>query len=450
MKSGIKLRGGTGSDDLEQSQRFGDDDLQATQGYGDNDDDGVERCLVRWANGQPTGVAVALPDGTTLDILALGRMNQEMRREPAVAGAEALTVTTLLLEDSTTDRPPQVSRLQAEIQLQDGVLTFITKGQSFSFINETPLHATSKKYKRSARLYHGDLLRLGGDIDGNPGGSFSEFIYCVEASELGERPPPSSSTPPASVAATSAPATSAASQLITAAGVTFDVSTKPKSRTVLPGSAGFIAATRDGHFDLHTQGNISYLQGTTGSWVQLHAGQQRRLHSDDRIKVENVEYTCRLPKPAMLELSTPRDSTPDPGTAISSTAAAAELSSLAVRQAELTAGIVKGKTGKERSAALRSLGAAHNAHVSVALAAVDGSEPEQAVRIAANQLSKVANDYDKKRRREGKAADSAAGKAQRRDDHTLPRIAIGRAPGGTKKRDRHGDSRNFNNRTIAP
>jgi hypothetical protein len=151
----------------------------------------------------------------------------------------------------------------------------------------------------------------------------------------------------------------------------------------------------------------------------------------------------------MPELSTPRDSTPDPGTAISSTAAAAELSSLAVRQAELTAGIVKGKTGKERSAALRSLGAAHNAHVSVALAAVDGSEPEQAVRIAANQLSKVANDYDKKRRREGKAADSAAGKAQRRDDHTLPRIAIGRSPGGTKKRDRHGDSRNFNNRTVA-
>ena len=119
-------------------------------------------------------------------------MDQEGQRESAVIGAEALTVATLLLEDSNKGRRPQVSCLQADIQLEDGILTFTTKGQSFSFINEIPFHAKVKKCMRSDRLYNGDLLRLGGGIDGKPppGGNFSEFIYRMEAPALGERPPP--------------------------------------------------------------------------------------------------------------------------------------------------------------------------------------------------------------------------------------------------------------------
>jgi hypothetical protein len=62
-------------------------------------------------------------------------------------------------------------------------------------------------------------------------------------------------------------------------------------------------------------------------------------------------------------------------------------------------------------------------------------------------MSKVANDQEKKRQREIKVANTAASKAQRRDNHAPPRIPIGRAP-GAPKRDRHADRRTFNSRTV--
>ena len=126
---------------------------------------------------------------------------------------------------------------------------------------------------------------------------------------------------------------------------------------------------------------------------------------------------------------------------------AAELAGLAVKQAELTAGLVGSLVGKARSEALRGLSAAHAAHVGVALAAVGGREAEHAVRVAANQLSKVANDTEKKRKREAKAAETATAKAQRLQSHD-GREPVGRAPGGHQAKAAKRDRRSFNNRTV--
>ena len=88
------------------------------------------------------------------------------------------------------------------------------------------------------------------------------------------------------------------------------------------------------------------------------------------------------------------------------------------------------------------------AFVGVALGAATGAPSEHTVRVAANQLKKVADDVDKKRRREEKATGSAASQAQRRANHAVPdpRAPVGRAPGGRPaKRDR----RTFEGRTVA-
>ena len=78
----IVLRGGTGSDrDSPQSQRFGEDldGLEATQAFGDEDEE-EEAQLVRLVDGQPVGVAVDLPNEISLDVLAIGRLEQERHR----------------------------------------------------------------------------------------------------------------------------------------------------------------------------------------------------------------------------------------------------------------------------------------------------------------------------------------------------------------------------------
>ena len=457
----MRLRGGGSQADEGEvlSQQFGDDDFAATQQYGDDETEAdVEFCLVRIISGQPAGVAAALPDGTSLHILAIGRQEQAEQRQ---RDSDTLAVATLQLEpsDPTT---PMVSRLHAEIAGgEGGRLMFYAKGQSYSFINGTPLHATSKRYSASMQIYDGDVLRLGGNLSGKTGGDYDEFVYRVDAPALGERQcaaaAPAVATAAPRTAAPSAPAATPtpAALIPNGGGSAVMLDGKPKSRTPLPEQLGFIAATRDGQFDLHAQGELSYSAGAAGSWVLLSAGGQRRLHDGDRLQLSSAEYSCRLPAVPTMGTALPspaptqRPLVDGGGTVLGGApAAASELAALATRQAELTAELVGGLTGKARSEAVRGLGAAHAAHVGVALAAVSGAEPEQAMRIAANQLSKVANDYDKKRRREEKAAGTASAKAQRRDSHAPPRVAVGRAPGGPKQTPAKRDRRTFENRTV--
>ena len=42
-------------------------------------------------------------------------------------------------------------------------------------------------FRASARLHHGDVLRLGGNRDGRPGGGLQEHVYRVDAPALGAR-----------------------------------------------------------------------------------------------------------------------------------------------------------------------------------------------------------------------------------------------------------------------
>ena len=117
-----------------------EDDYEATQGQGyglegDDDDDTGE--LTRIVGGEPAGVAATLPDGLSVDILALGRLEQAARRPRA--GKEPLIVKSLVLGDSIK-RPPQVSALQAEIQRRGDELYFISVGRSYNFVNGQPLH----------------------------------------------------------------------------------------------------------------------------------------------------------------------------------------------------------------------------------------------------------------------------------------------------------------------
>ena len=454
LKLILRLRGGVGSDAESQSQTYGDDDYEATQAYGDDDEE-EEMHLVNMVGGQAAGVAATLPNGT-LDILAVGRADQPVQRA-STTGAEPLVVTTLLLIDSESEIQ-QVSRLHAEIARMGDVITLQTTGQSYSFVNENPLHATSVKYPKSMQLYDGDLLRFGGGLTGKKGGGFSKFVYRVDAPPLGKRPSTAaaapSALPPTAPTAAPRPMPTVAAKLVAAAGDTINIDNKPKARTELPGGTGFVTATRDGHFDLHALlDSVAYSQGAAGSWVTLPIGGQRRLHSGDRITLSAVEYTCTAPNPdtkptpaVLLPTGTTVEHTQQGGSA---SAAAIELSALTTRHAGITAAIVSGLSGKARSEAVRTLGAASAALHGVVLATVAGSDPEQTARTAAIQLSKVANDYGKKRRRESKTAESSAAKAQRRESHTLPRIATGRAPGGAKaKRDRHDDQRTFNNRSV--
>ena len=76
----------------------------------------------------------------TLDILAVGREDQPVRRA-STTGAEPLVVATLLLIDSESEIQ-QVSRLHAETARMGDVITLQATGQSYSFVNENPLQAT--------------------------------------------------------------------------------------------------------------------------------------------------------------------------------------------------------------------------------------------------------------------------------------------------------------------
>ena len=122
-----------------------EDDYEATQGQGyglegdDNDDTGE---LTRIVGGEAAGVAATLPDGLSVDILALGRLEQAVRRPRA--GEEPLIVKSFVLGDSIK-RPPQVSAHQHFRLRSSGAaideLYFISVGRLYNFVNgRQPLH----------------------------------------------------------------------------------------------------------------------------------------------------------------------------------------------------------------------------------------------------------------------------------------------------------------------
>ena len=436
--------------------------MMATQAFGDEDyDEETEPGSLTWLeSGQSAGHAIDLPGNVGVDILVLGRDVQPLQR--LVEGA-SLGVQTLQLTDAALGSQPFVSGVHAEISYIGSELMLTSLGRSYSFINGLPYHATSKLHPRGGRLFDGDVIRIGGNLSGRPGGDYSKFVLRVDHPPLGERPAASPPSPPLPA---SAGATPAGPKLVATGGEVILLDALPRSRTMLPGGGGFIASTRCGHFDLHIQGGsvaVSYQHGSDAAQT-LGAGQQRRLRDGDVLSLDELAFTCVLPTPPpaaapqsggsnSADAAKPTAAKPAVATratpALDAAGVAAELSAMAQRQAELTAGLVGGLAGKARSEAVRSLSAAHAAHVGVALAAAAGGETERAARVGANQLSKVANDQDKKRRREAKAAAVSASRAQRRDTHPAPRAPVGRAPGAPRAQPAKRDRRTFEGRTVA-
>ena len=177
----LKLQLQGGGDDVE-SQPYGADEFVATQAFG-LDEDEEEReaetgLLTRLVGGQPAGAAASLPGAVGVDVLALGREAQPLQRSVQGEGGD-LGVQTLILVDELT-MPPVVSRHHADICFDENTyLLFTCVGTSFSFINGVPLHARNPKYPRQTRLFNGDIIRLGGNLDGQPGGGYLAFVYCV-------------------------------------------------------------------------------------------------------------------------------------------------------------------------------------------------------------------------------------------------------------------------------
>ena len=132
----------TGGGDEVESQPYGDDDFMATQAFGDDDyeqADDAHGVLVRLEDGQPAGVAANLPGVVGVDVLALGRDVQPSTR--TVMEGETLGVLTVRLVDEALGLRPVVSGLQADIAYDmSGNLIFTSLGQSFNFINESPVH----------------------------------------------------------------------------------------------------------------------------------------------------------------------------------------------------------------------------------------------------------------------------------------------------------------------
>jgi hypothetical protein len=101
--------------------------------------------------------------------------------------------------------------------------------------------------------------------------------------------------------------------------------------------------------------------------------------------------------------------------------------------------------------AQRSLAAAHEAHVTMAMGA--GAAPEQqqqAARAAAGRLKKHVNDGGKKRKREQVAHERDGHRAQRRDSHVpaAPRPKPPPRHGSATPRVPKRDRRTYNNRTV--
>ena len=487
-----RLRGGGGEAEGEgASQDFGEGDgleaACATQAFCDDDDDAAgDVAVLAWRrDGQAAGVAAALPKEG--EVLAIGRDEQ-----PALRG-DGVAVRSLRLVDGRPHGQKVVSSLQAEIVCRQGAMVFVSKGQSFNFLNGKPLHAKSKKLDSSAQLFDEDVLRLGGDLDGKPMGGVQDFVLRVEASSLGRRPEAAPAAEPAAAPAPAAPsggddaprgadaaAAAAAAPKLTpldpaggAAIVLASAAAPPLNRTSV--AAGFITSNRNGSFDLHATGEgVAYCRGAAASWVNLAPGSQRQIAAGALVEISGVRYRCDVPAwrvgaaPAVSAAAAVSNAAGAAGaneaavaaTGLRPAAAAEELAAMAARTAQLHAGLAAGLTGQARSQALGGLRKLQAAQVTAAIAIAEG-EPLRGLKQAAGQVAKAKNEAEKRQRRDGADGDRAAAKAQRRERHAdkaaAPRRGVaggghgggggsggGGGGGGIRK-----DRRTYPNRTVA-
>jgi hypothetical protein len=153
-----------------------DTSINATQSYGNES----EAVLFRMEQGQAVGVAAVLPAQT--DVLIFCRVDAPTK-EPAGHIVE--------LVDARPVGQKQVSHQQAEISWINGKLNLVSLGKTYNHVNGMPLHSDPKTHRRSCvQIYNGDEIRLGGNVDGQKGGGFSDFIFLVNAPALGDRPLP--------------------------------------------------------------------------------------------------------------------------------------------------------------------------------------------------------------------------------------------------------------------
>ena len=211
----LRLRGGVGEGSGEEAanqQAQGDEaeyeeEYQgATQACGDSSDDEDEPAVseLRQIEAGGDGKVLQLPDGISFKVLAFGRDEQ------AAARGDGARVVSVVLPDARPFAEKKISSLQAEISTGEEGVIFKSLGRTFNFVNETPLHATAKKYPTSSRIYHGDVVRFGGGLDGKQNGGLREHVFCVEAPALGVRPAAEAAVPSASPAASSAASSVAA------------------------------------------------------------------------------------------------------------------------------------------------------------------------------------------------------------------------------------------------
>ena len=249
------------------------------------------------------------------------------------------------------------------------------------------------------------------------------------------------------------------------------LATGRKEKTVL-GAAGFpvahVIATRDGGFDLHVSrsGAVEVAPGAAGEWRELAAGAQRGIMSGDRLRVReglggSMLYVCELPtgrdeqrQQQPRKQLRQQQPTPQPaldGEPAMREAVVAQLAALAKQDAGLRAQLTSGLTGPTLRDAERSLAAAHEAHVTMAMGIGSAPTQQQASRAAAGKLKKHLNDGEKKRKWEEVSHERAAHRAERRDTHTpaQPRPKPPAQHGGATPHVAKRDRRTFNNRAEA-
>ena len=204
-----RLRGGgdrAGDDSMSQQsldeRPAVEEDYQgATQAYDESSDEEAAVGHVQRVDHGGEGETFDLPDGDKVDVLTFGRLQQDGTRGSS-------RVSSVVLRDT---RPtPLVSVLQAEIVCDGDGLRFKSMGKTFNHVNNTPLHGTIKRYEKSALIYDGDVLRLGGNLDNKTDGGLTEHVFRVHAPALGARPTAETAARAASPTASPAAAAAAA------------------------------------------------------------------------------------------------------------------------------------------------------------------------------------------------------------------------------------------------
>ena len=410
----------------------------ATQACGDSSDEEDELAVseLRQIEVGGDGKVLQLPDGNIFQVLAFGR------EEQTAARGDGVRVVSVVLPDARPTGQKKISSLQAEISTgAEGGMSFTSLGKTFNFVNEVPLHATAKKYATSSRIYHDDVLRLGGERDGKPGGGLQEHVYRVNAPALGARPADmaaaatatgaATAAAPAPVARAPAPAASAAA----AGGVLLHYCGEgpasaglecvrlSKGRTLLGSGAEVtcrlplpaaakhvtISVSRLGTTSVHAHAALS-LTRRDGE-THLAAGEQRSVFDGTVLQVAGTSLRFEVPvrQPAAAAAAQPASvaspaqhapaaAPPVPQPAAERLAGAGLAAGAAI--AELTASL----TGQAKRREEVRLGLAVQGVLATAAAA---SEPEerqrQVARQVAGRMSRAENQYDSTKRRERKA-----------------------------------------------